>query len=436
MGLARSSDTALIAALVALATTACVSRDLSPELFACRTGGPCSGDGGGGDAAVAPDTLAPPPDDATVEPEDGAVVEDAGVADDDAGPSAPDATPPGDSGIPADGGVVGPPWWGGRARVAVTISATADIAATDAIELVIDHAQWVRAGLSNADGDDVRVVRWDGAQWVERDRVLDPGSQWGQANTRLWVRAGADIASGSSDTATYVYLGDSPPTPEAPANPAQVFLFYDDFESGNTNAWSEVRTSNGALTVQGATTHRGRFAISARVESGQGWASVQRAGVSWRSAITTFWLWLPTDHTALDTIPAFYCGPSCSFSAPFGQIGGVGLNVGTPVLITYATDGTGSFEAGNMAVSFGEWHRFELRTRADPTAGRSEVWIDGTLRASITGVDTRTQLERMDLGLFWKSDANTSATLFADDVFVRPWIASDPTIGLGPLVQR
>ena len=72
------------------------------------------------------------------------------------------------------------PWWNEtpcQFRQSVTVTAgLSDLPAGYAVSTALDHAALVSAGKSQADGDDMRVVYWDGAAWVELDRILDPGS--------------------------------------------------------------------------------------------------------------------------------------------------------------------------------------------------------------------------------------------------------------------
>ena len=128
----------------------------------------------------------------------------------------------------------GPGWWDPqydfRQRIDVDTGAAA---APDAytVPLTIDHAALVASGLSRSDGDDVRILRWDGTSaWTELDRVLDDGAAWNRPDTTLWFRTTAAIAADSNDT-YWLYLGNGAPGPP-PADPEAVFLLTEDFETG------------------------------------------------------------------------------------------------------------------------------------------------------------------------------------------------------------
>ncbi|MEM9132956.1 MAG: DUF2341 domain-containing protein [Actinomycetota bacterium] len=127
----------------------------------------------------------------------------------------------------------GPTWWDGtypfRQRIDV---AAGGIAAPDdyTISLAVDHAALVTSGLARADGDDVRVLRWDGSTWTELDRILDDGSTWDRSDTTLWFRTVAPVAADTTDT-YWLHYGNSAAT-APPADPENVLLLTEGFESG------------------------------------------------------------------------------------------------------------------------------------------------------------------------------------------------------------
>ena len=111
-------------------------------------------------------------------------------------------------------------WWNGtqcQFRQSMTVTAgLSDLPAGYAVSTALDHAAFVSAGKSQADGDDMRVVYWDGAAWVELNRTLDPGSAWNDTSTRIWFALHRDITASSSDKGYFLYYGNTsasnPPT--------------------------------------------------------------------------------------------------------------------------------------------------------------------------------------------------------------------------------
>lgn len=140
----------------------------------------------------------------------------------------------------------GPAWWdltwGYRERLEVSTTTTASPDGYT-VPLTFDHAAMVAAGRALASGDDVRVLRHDGSGWTELDRVLDDTSSWGAADTRIWFRTAAPIATDTTDASYWLHHGNAA-AGAPPADPAQVFLATEDFESG-LGAFSDRSTGTG-----------------------------------------------------------------------------------------------------------------------------------------------------------------------------------------------
>lgn len=150
------------------------------------------------------------------------------------------------------------------------ISVAAGSAAAPAgysVMVQLDHAALVAAGKSLASGNDLRVALWTGTQWVEQDRVLDAGSSWNSAITRIWFRVQAPIAANATDAGYYLHYGNPAAAADAPANPDQVFLFHDDFESGTLSRWSQSSTT---WSNVGTRAHRGTRSLRHGPEGPQG----------------------------------------------------------------------------------------------------------------------------------------------------------------------
>ena len=96
------------------------------------------------------------------------------------------------------------------------------------VDVALNHASLVTAGKSLASGNDVRIVYWNGAAWVELDRVLDTASSWNNATTTLWFKTQAAIGTNTFDDNYYIYYGNSA-AGAPPANADNIFLMFDDF---------------------------------------------------------------------------------------------------------------------------------------------------------------------------------------------------------------
>lgn len=156
----------------------------------------------------------------------------------------------------------GPNWWNTdypfRQRIDVSTSSTT---APDAytVPVTFDHLGLVAGSLAEANGDDLRVLRWDGSTWTELDRVLDDDAAWNAADTTIWFRTTDPIEAGGTDSYWFYYGNNSPAAPLA--DPEQVWLLHEDFESGTlgdfedrtgATAWYQADpwTARIPLTVQ------------------------------------------------------------------------------------------------------------------------------------------------------------------------------------------
>ncbi|MFN3486434.1 MAG: hypothetical protein ACK44W_13275, partial [Planctomycetota bacterium] len=119
------------------------------------------------------------------------------------------------------------PWWdpayGDYRQVTVT-AGSAPLPAGTLASLSFDHAALVAAGASQADGDDVRLVYWNGTSYAQLGRSLAEGSSWNQPTTRIMFRTAAPIAASASDSGYYLYHGN--PAATAPAGEAPSARFY------------------------------------------------------------------------------------------------------------------------------------------------------------------------------------------------------------------
>ena len=79
-------------------------------------------------------------------------------------------------------------WWDDNylKRKKITITAgSQQISSGCSVSMSFDHAAMVSEGSARADGNDVRVAYWNGATWMELDRVVDPLSSWNDISTKI-----------------------------------------------------------------------------------------------------------------------------------------------------------------------------------------------------------------------------------------------------------
>ena len=238
----------------------------------------------------------------------------------------------------------------------------------------INHAALVLAGKSQADGDDIRVVYWNGSGWVELDRMLDPGSSWNTSSTTIWFKLQTAIPPSASDVSYYVYYGNSS-AGAPPATGNNVFYFYDGFESGDFSAWGGTATGTGdSISIATSPVHRGTYSAEAYVDDGSQ-AAAQNLFSAQLGFHTAVWLYLPSGYTASDyvSVVMYYRG---STGLPYGQWGSqlASLNIWTDrIPYIYNVPG-GEFYLSDTPLTTGVWHRLEMKilvsdTLAEPSCG-------------------------------------------------------------------
>jgi hypothetical protein len=112
----------------------------------------------------------------------------------------------------------------------------------------------------------VRVVHWNGSTWTELDRVVEEGSAWNSATTRLAFRSQAAIGTSASDAGYYLYYG-YPAATGPPASKANVYLLTDGFETGTLAGW-DLRMLGGVAWYNKAWAYRKKITLATGQISG------------------------------------------------------------------------------------------------------------------------------------------------------------------------
>lgn len=147
------------------------------------------------------------------------------------------------------------PWWDGNYsfRRPINISAGASSIPIDyPVKLTFNHSDLVSNGKSQADGDDMRIVHWNGTAWYEVDRALGNGSAWDTTTTTILFKTQAAIAASGFDVDHYLYYNHStaasPPTTSRPTRPSPGWVWgtpstsWDQPRCGSTTARTRTRT--------------------------------------------------------------------------------------------------------------------------------------------------------------------------------------------------
>ncbi len=333
-------------------------------------------------------------------------------------------------------------WWDPLwlSRQKITIDTTAAVPNGYTVSLTFDHWALVDAGKSLDNGDDIRVVYWDGSgsTWVELDRWRDLDTTWNNASadTTIWFKIQAAISASGSDDNYYLYYNNLSAT-NPPDDGSNVFLFYDDFEGGALpGPWDGVWTGDGTddITITTSTVHTGTYAVDCYADDVYENQACVVEGIAAQTGIsTTGWFYLPNDYTDGDYV-------SFTRLVDNGWAGGASLNIydDRELYITEYYNGQDWYFSGSI-LSKGQWHRLEMNFLISETSGRAELWLDGggstgggSPIINESGLNTGTALiDNVMTGYFY-GGASVSNTIYCDNNFQRIWVDPEPTTGLSP----
>ena len=158
--------------------------------------------------------------------------------------------------MPAHAAVPGSAWWDTDYlyRQKITVSSSGSTAVPDeySVGFTEDTASLISAGKLRPDGNDWRIVYWNGSSWVELDRHVRSG--WDSADTEIWFKTQAAIIGGASDDNYYVYYGHPAETGTPPGYwsdsmgadaHSRVYWCADDFEEHASGEHPDGWTNQG-----------------------------------------------------------------------------------------------------------------------------------------------------------------------------------------------
>ncbi|MFX1544487.1 MAG: DUF2341 domain-containing protein, partial [Promethearchaeota archaeon] len=331
------------------------------------------------------------------------------------------------------------PDWSYRKEVTVAADTT-DVPAGYSIHLTFDHATLVSEGKSLANGNDIRIVYWDGSQWNDLDRMLDTDSSWNSDSTKIWFKTQTSIPASSSDSSYYLYYGNpSPGSP--PSDSSSVFLFYDGFESGDLSAWDgwSVGSAGDDISPITGPPQPNTGTYSARCENDN--LATPQAMV-WKDF---------TDETSLLARTHLYLDPSFSISSGghvtvmqfidntptwVNQLA-ITINDDMTIYVWNAIAGEAYGYGTTSTLSTGIWYTLEMQATISDTNGEVRVWLDGNLEIDESGRNIGTEgINRYCAGFYWASPQTEPNIIYVDDAFLRSYTSSEPTTFLGPELSR
>jgi hypothetical protein len=318
--------------------------------------------------------------------------------------------------------------WNYHKKITVTTS-SATITSDYTVSLTFNHESLVSAGKSLVDGDDIRVVYWNGSDWKELDRMLDSDTSWNSNSTKIWFKTQAAIATSSFDNNYYLYYGNtlagSPPT-----NSDNIFFFYDGFESGDLSGWDQNSTGSAGDSIIASTdqAYTGNYAAKCDMDDV---ASPQAM------VYEDF-----PDEASLFARVHIYLDPSFSTSDRVTVIQFVDTSIVWDNLISVTIDDDMTLYMWNAVVgeaygygvggtiSKGSWHTLDVQVNISDSFGVARLWLDGNLEIDNTSIDLGTEpTDRFATGIYWAGD-NEFNTLFVDDINLRISIDPEPILTL------
>lgn len=267
-----------------------------------------------------------------------------------------------------------------------------------------NHSGEVGAGRSLTNGNDVRIVYWNGNSWQELDRALDPQSSWNTAAPQIWFKTQAVIAANATDDNYYVYFGHLT-AGAPPADETQIFMLFDQFNgtSLSSTRWSKT----GAPSVNGGVL---TLPVGSSIRS---WSTF---------GVDTMW------EASLRLPSALPNGGSQFFYYWMAESGGSDVGF-------FADTSGHNVRAKNSATTVatitpGNTTGFRRFRFARESTNIARYWLDGTEFSSIS-----TNVPGIALQAYAFNDANGSRTQEYDWVRVRAYRAMEPTLVAGGLEQ-
>jgi len=144
-------------------------------------------------------------------------------------------------------------WWNtdyaNRKQILINNNVGSTLDSGYSIFLVMDTTALVSCGKMLSNGNDLRIVYWNGSGWTELDRdIINMETN----STQIWFKTQAEISASGNDSNYYVYYGNS--DPGSPPSywsdsmgsdfPSKVYAAADDFQEHNyqdsPDGWTPV----------------------------------------------------------------------------------------------------------------------------------------------------------------------------------------------------
>jgi hypothetical protein len=316
------------------------------------------------------------------------------------------------------------PWfdtnWLYRKKITIT-SGSAAIPAGSLVNVTFDHSTLVINGKSTANGDDIRVLYWNGITWDELVRTLDPSSSWNTSSTKIWFITQGAISLSTSDDDYYLYYGNALAT----SPPTKKIFFYDGFESGNFSGWDATSTGSVGDSISTSTDQSNTGTYSAKC--------VMDSVADPQAMVYEDF----PDESNLSARIRIFLDPSLSITDRLTVMQYIDTSTGWQNILSVTIDqdmtlymwnaiaGEAYGYGGGNTISTGIWHTLEFQAIISNTTGEARLWFDGNIEINSTGINLGTEpIDRFAAGIYWAGD-NEPNTLYVDDI----WFGSDLWLG-------
>jgi hypothetical protein len=290
------------------------------------------------------------------------------------------------------------------------------------VPVTLNHASLVAAGKSRADGNDVRVYYLTSDnRLVELDRVLDTDptvGAWNQATTKIWFKTQAAIPANSVDDNYFLYYG-APAATGALANPSNVYLVSDDFESGTLSKWQGDTTYFASTTTRA---HTGTRSVQGGPEASLSRYLMANPALDLADVYVEAW-WNVSDTTSNDiqTVVRAWSAisPSYRYETTLKPNPTPGWNIAKDLNLTRT-----ELSAPLGTVTANTWTRIGLGVYGT----KARMFKDGAqLNPASGSLDVGTDLASGTVGF---GKYSLTGTWWIDDVIARRYVDPEPTAAL------
>jgi flagellin-like protein len=320
-------------------------------------------------------------------------------------------------------------WWDvsydHRKHTTITNNLGSTISSGYSVCLTMDTASLVSSGKMLSNGDDLRIVYWDGNSFTELDRdIIDMNTD----STQIWFKTQADIDPSGTDDSYDMYYGYST-VENPPENKKNVYFWYDDFDRADTpditaEAEYSVKTGGGTWSIEsntlknvGGSGDPNKLIITALGDVNADVDMLVKINVD--------------SFTGGD---ASRMGLSCCMNDPSSRGSGYcALFHDDTNSLDFLNDLRSWGTRGTHSWSLDTWYYMRFRV-IDPasTDGQVKVWAVGTAEPSSWTVDGDfgSGVARSYGEVGFAGSRNTDTTYF-DDITIRSIVSSEPSTALG-----